>query len=133
MNTVHFMRKRREMNPDGKRTANMAAGEQLFAAKGCTHTALAEIAGVAGVAVGTVYRLFPDKPFLRASLHTAIGNRFVEAMTSGWQSSEKYADRFGPMLETLFEEVDAVRHLMPVYAMTRDMFGASGHQPGARG
>ena len=120
------------MNPEGKRAAIMEAGERLFAAKGYTHTGMAEIAGEAGVAVGTVYRLFPDKPSLLAALHAAMENRFIAAMTRGWESSEKYPDRFRPMLERLFEQAEAVRDIMPLYAMTRDMIGASRYEPGVR-
>ena len=126
------MKKRREMNPEGKRKAVMAAGERLFAAKGYTNTSMAEIARDADVAVGTLYRLFPDKPSLLAALHEAMEDRFIEAMTAGWHQEDGYAKRFGPMLEALFLEAHKVREIMPLYAMTRDMIGAADYLPGAR-
>ena len=126
------MKKRREMNPEGKRKAVMAVGERLFAAKGYTNTSMAEIAREADVAVGTLYRLFPDKPSLLAALHEAMEDRFIEAMTIGWHREDAYAKRFGPMLEALFLEAHKVRETMPLYAMTRDMIGAADYQPGAR-
>ena len=43
------MKKRREINPQAKRTAIMAAGEALFAANGYTNTSMAEIAAKADV------------------------------------------------------------------------------------
>ena len=126
------MKKRRVMNPEGKRKAAMAAGERLFSAKGYTNTSMAEIAREADVAVGTLYRLFPDKPSLLAALHEAMEDRFIEAMTTGWHQAAAYEDRFGPMLEALFVQAHKVREIMPLYAMTRDMIGAADYQPGAR-
>lgn len=126
------MKKRREINPQAKRTAIMAAGEALFAANGYTNTSMAEIAAKADVAVGTVYRLFPDKASLLAALHAAMEERFVRAMTTGWGKADSYADRFAPMLEALFVEAEAVRETMPLYTMTRDMIGAADYVPGVR-
>lgn len=126
------MKKRREMNPEGKRAAVMAAGEKLFASHGYTNTSMADIARAADVAVGTLYRLFPDKPSLLAALHSAMEDRFIAAMKEGWHRKETYAERFQPMLEALFEEADTVREIMPLYTMTRDVIGAANYQPGLR-
>ena len=112
--------------------ALLQAGEQLFASQGYTGTSMAQIARAAGVAVGSVYRLFPDKPSLLAALHEAMEERFIAALQRGWHASEPYAERFGPMLEALFKEAEAVREAMPLYAMTRDMIGAADYVPGVR-
>ncbi len=132
MNKVHLMKKQRVMDPNGKRAAIMIAGERLFAANGYTPTSMAEIANEADVAVGTVYRLFPDKPSLLAALHAAMEDRFIAAMQEGWTREAAYADRFGSMLDALFEEANAVHEIMPLYAMTHDMIGAADYVPGAR-
>lgn len=126
------MKKRREMNPAAKRTAIMAASEQLFATKGYTNTSMAEIARAANVAVGTLYRLFPDKPSLLAALHAAMEERFITAMMEGWHRKDAYREKFAPMLEALFDEAEAVRETMPLYAMTQDMMGVTDYQPGVR-
>ena len=126
------MKKRRKMNPEGKRKAVMAVGEQLFAANGYTNTSMAEIAREADVAVGTLYRLFPDKPSLLAALHEAMEDSFIEAMTVGWHQEDAYEKRFYPMLRALFSQAHKIREIMPLYAMTRDMIGAADYQPGVR-
>lgn len=120
------------MNPEGKRAAIMASGERLFAAQGYASTAMAEIAREAGVAVGTVYRLFPDKLSLLIALHAAMEARFLAAMQSGWLKAEAFPDRFAPMLAALFAECDAVKETIPLYAMTGDMIASSDYVPGAR-
>ena len=124
--------KRRIMDPAGKREAILAAGEEAFAAKGYTGATMAEIAVAADVAVGTVYRLFPDKPSLLAALHARMEDRFVAAMRKGWNTQERYEDKFDPMLDALFDQAQAVLHLMPLYALTRDIIGAADYLPGNR-
>ena len=120
------------MDPAGKREAILAAGEGVFADKGYTRATMAEIAAVADVAVGTVYRLFPDKPSLLAALHARMEDRFVAAMRKGWDAQERYEDKFDPMLDALFDQAQAVLHLMPLYALTRDIVGATDYLPGNR-
>lgn len=124
--------KRRVMNPEGKRAAIMACAERLFAANGYSGTSMTDIAGAADVAVGTVYRLFPDKASLLAALHAQMEDRFIAAMKTGWGRAEAFPDRFVPMLDALFDEAERVREIMPLYAMTRDMIGAADYIPGAR-
>lgn len=120
------------MNPDAKRAAIMAAGERLFASRGYTGTAMSDIAGEAGVAVGTVYRLFPDKPSLLAALHIDMEDRFIASMRTGWASVEAFALKFEPMINALFDQAESVRETMPLYTLTRDMIGAADYVPGAR-
>lgn len=120
------------MDPDGKRAAIMAAGEALFAANGYSGTTMADIARTAGVAVGSVYRLFPDKPSLLAALHAAMEDKFIAAMTAGWTATPAHRDKFGPMIDALMAEAERTRETMALYAMTREMLGATDYVPGAR-
>jgi AcrR family transcriptional regulator len=124
--------RRRSMNPAGKREAVLEAGEKLFAAQGYTRTTIAEIAVSADVAVGSVYRLFPDKPAVLAALHQRMEDRFIDAMTSGWMSCDDYRKKFDPMIDALLDEAESVLETMPLYAMTRDMIGATDFAPGKR-
>ena len=57
------------------RTAILEAAKQLVTEKGA-EVAMGEIARVAGVAVGTLYRHFPNK----ADLLAAVVNEYVEAL-----------------------------------------------------
>ncbi|MEM9170073.1 MAG: helix-turn-helix domain-containing protein [Pseudomonadota bacterium] len=123
------MAKRRVMDPDGKRVAIMAAAERLFAEQGYTPTTMADVAKAAGVAVGSVYRLFPDKPSLLAALHKRMEARFVGVMIEGWNKGETYPDKFAPMIVAIFGEAARRREIMPLYAMTKDMAGAADYAP----
>ena len=64
------------------RTAILEAAKQLVTEQG-TEVAMGEIARVAGVAVGTLYRHFPNK----ADLLAAVVNEYVEALADDAQSA----------------------------------------------
>lgn len=124
--------KRRKMNPDGKRTAIMEVGERLFAKHGYAGTSIADIARSADVAVGTVYRLFPDKPSLLAALHRRMEEGFIHAMKAAWESEANYRKKFAPLIEALLAEAERLREIMPLYAMTKDMIGTDDYVPGVQ-
>ena len=126
------MTKTRRMDPDGKREAILVAGEQLFAGQGYSGTTMAEIAALAGVAVGTLYRLFPDKRALLEALHIRMEDRFIAATHAGWQAGSDGAGRLDAMADQLLAEAERHRAAMPLYTLTRDMVGSQTYQPGAR-
>jgi len=64
------------------RTAILGAARQLVTEQGA-EVAMGEIARVAGVAVGTLYRHFPNK----ADLLAAVVNEYVEALADDAQSA----------------------------------------------
>ena len=108
----------------------MQAGESLFATNGYTHTSMAQIAAGAGVAVGSVYRLFPDKPALLAELHKAMEQRFIDAMLGAWSLEDGTQNPFGPMVDALLDEAEAARETMPLYALTKEVLGSANYAPG---
>lgn len=120
------------MDPDAKRAAILSCGENMFAQQGYTGTTMADIAESADVAVGTVYRLFPDKPSLLAALHAKMEDDFIAGMVAGWNSVGAYADKFGPMIDALFRQAEIVYEIMPLYSMTKDVVGATDYVPGAK-
>lgn len=61
-------RKEREFNL--RRAEILEQAEKIFAAKGFHNTAVAEIAGASGFAVGTLYQFFPSKEQLYISMLT---------------------------------------------------------------
>lgn len=124
--------RRRRMDPAGKRAAILAAGERVFAAMGYSSASMADIAREADVAVGSIYRHFPDKPALLAALHSAMEDRFIAAMEAGWRSTPDHRARFAPMIAALLDEAEAVLPRMPLYSLTRDLVGAGDYAPGVR-
>lgn len=119
------------MAPADKLAAIEAAAERLFAERGYGATSIADIAAAADVAVGTVYRFFPDKPALLAGVHRRVEQRFIEAMASGWSSAERFEQRFAPMVAALFDEAARSREVVAILAMARDLPGGAGSPPGA--
>ena len=133
MNMVQSMGpKRRQMNPDGKRDAIMEVGERLFATRGYAGTSIADIAKAANVAVGSVYRLFPDKASLLAALHERMEQRFIRVMEKAWESVDAFEDKFRPLIHALMTEAERAHEIMPLYALTKDMIGATDYVPGAQ-
>ena len=126
------MAKTRRMDPEGKREAILLAGERLFAGQGYSGTTMAEIAAEAGVAVGTLYRLFPDKRALLEALHVRMEDRFIEATNAGWEAGSDGASRLDAMAARLLAEAEHQRAAMPLYTLTRDMIVSDDYQPGAR-
>ena len=131
VNTIQsMMQKRREMNPEAKRTAIMEVGERLFSERGYGGTSIADIAKAANVAVGSVYRLFPDKASLLAALHQRMEQRFIGVMTEAWTSVDAYEHKFEALIQALMAEAAALREIMPLYTMTKDMIGTDDYVPG---
>ncbi|MEM7766314.1 MAG: TetR/AcrR family transcriptional regulator [Pseudomonadota bacterium] len=121
---------KRTLDPLAKRKAVLLAGETLFARKGYTGTTMADIARAANVAVGTVYRLFPDKPALLAALHRQMEERFIDAMQAGWRETGDFDQKFAAMIDAIMDAAEAVLPRMPLYSLTRDMVGAADFVPG---
>ncbi|MEM1230616.1 MAG: TetR/AcrR family transcriptional regulator [Pseudomonadota bacterium] len=119
------------MNPQGKRNAILSVAERLFAEHGYGGTSIADIAKAADVAVGSVYRLFPDKPSLLAALHQRMEQRFIDAMTTAWDSVEGYSEKFEPLIAALLREAEIAHEFMPLYTLTKDMIGTQDYVPGA--
>jgi AcrR family transcriptional regulator len=96
---------------------------ELFARKGYEATSIADIAEAAGVAVGTVYRVFGDKQGLLRAIHEELEVRFETMMRASWRKDIPHADRFRPMIEGLFAEMQQQAHLMPLLAMVKEAAG----------
>ena len=58
--------------------------------------------------------------------------QFIAAMHRGWARGEAYSQRFDYLVECLLDELISVRKTMPLYMMTKNVVGASDHQPGER-
>ena len=124
--------KKREINPEAKRDAILDVSEQLFADKGYAGTSTAEIAAKAGVAVGTIFRIFGDKPGILETLHERMERRFVDAMNRGWTAGElPYPERFRPMYAELLRCAERYRKVMPLYGKTKELSLSARYQPGA--
>jgi AcrR family transcriptional regulator len=122
----------RTRNPEDKRQAIIAAGEHIFAEQGFERARMQDIARAAGVAVGTVYRMFPDKPSLLAALFIKMEEDFIAAMIGGWNATPRFNHKFDHMIAALLDELERVHDKMPLYLMTKNVVGATAVQPGAR-
>jgi AcrR family transcriptional regulator len=122
----------RTLDPKAKRTAIMAAGEELFASYGFAKTTMAQIAAKANVAVGSLYRAFPDKLALLTALHIAMEQKFIDVILESWDFEQPAEVRFRRMIEAIMDQTVAVQSSMPLYMLTRDLVSSGGQEPGAR-
>ena len=92
------------MNPAAKQAGILDAAAHQFAAVGYDRAAVTDIAAAAGVAVGSVYRLFGDKAALLRAVHAMVEQRFVGAVDDAWSNSRGTALplRMRAMVDGLF-------------------------------
>lgn len=122
----------RTLDPAAKRAAIIAAAEHLFACQGFAKTTMAQIAAKADVAVGSLYRAFPDKLALLTALHEAMEQRFIDAIVQSWDVDQPAKARFRRMIEAIMLQTVAVLASMPLYMLTRDLVSSGGQEPGTR-
>jgi AcrR family transcriptional regulator len=117
MNERDSGKRSRKIDPDSKRAAILAAAQEFFAARGYEATTIAAIAERAEVAVGSVHRIFGDKPRLLSDAQQELEAAFVRRMDAAWSRNGPLEARFRTMFEALFEEMEQRRHLMPLMAL----------------
>jgi AcrR family transcriptional regulator len=82
------------------RSLVLAAAERVFAEKGFEDAKMQEIAGEAGVSLGTVYGVFPGK----AELYRAVHDQRIDAMQA---RAEEAAPAGAPVLRRLLDGIAA--------------------------
>lgn len=117
------MLKKRVQDPKAKRVAILASAARLFAQQGYEATSIAAIAGDAGVAVGSVYRQFPDKVAVLSALHHDLEHGLISVMEAAWADDLPYLERFKPMFAALFAALTEIHSIMPILAMTKELVG----------
>lgn len=128
--TDPFPPRRRTRDPDAKRAAVHAAALALFSQSGFEAVSVADIAKEAGVAVGTVYRLYPNKKALLRSLHRALEDRFIERMREAWNRGRPFDMRFTDLCEALFDLIAEEREELTILGMTTDIAFENDALPG---
>jgi AcrR family transcriptional regulator len=124
------MKRNRAHDPSGKRHAILAAATDLFVQQGYEKTSIAEIAKEANVAVGSVYRQFPDKIALLSMLHFELEKHLIETMEAAWDCGLPYRDRFKPMFAALLSALTSRHAILPLMAMTKELAGQENYKPG---
>lgn len=92
--------------PEARRERIVKAASSLFAEQGYEDTSMAQVARRAGVAVGTVYLSFPDKPSLRIGVvnhQKALIAQLIAARspTDGTDLRGALRDIIGPVLSQM--------------------------------
>ncbi len=123
---------RRRRDPDGKRAALQDAAVRLFAQFGYEKVSIANVAKVAGIAVGTVYRFYENKLALLRAMLGALEDDFVEQMQVDWASDGDIGARLDRVCDGLFALAAERASLLKLLSMTTDVVYDDGSLPGDR-
>lgn len=123
---------KRTRDPETKRAALHSAALQLFTEKGYENVSIAQVAKVAGIAVGTVYRFYDNKLAMLRAMLEEIENLFVERMKQDWAQGGIYPDRLERICQGVLAVAEEHRSLLRLLTMTTDVVYADGSLPGDR-
>jgi TetR/AcrR family transcriptional regulator, fatty acid metabolism regulator protein len=101
----------RQRKKDGRRAAILAAARTIFSEKGYEAAAIAEVARLAGVADGTIYRHFANKK----DLLYQVMQTFHEAVIADMEAEVRSAEDFAGRLYRL------IRHHLAVFIEDADL------------
>ncbi len=82
------------MKNTDKRADIMRAALELIAERGFHGSPMAEIAGKAGVAAGTIYRYFDSKDALINGLHRELEGKILSFLQGGYPTGKPVRERF---------------------------------------
>lgn len=90
------------MKQSEKRRDIMEAALELIAERGFHGAPIAEIAGRAGVAAGTIYRYFESKDILINELNRELEETIIRVLSKGYPEGKTVQERFLYMARELF-------------------------------
>lgn len=123
--------RKRVVDPEAKQKAILDAAERLFAKQGYSQTSTTLIASQAGVAVGTIFKYFPDKATLLSALHQRIEQQFVDALVDAWAKPADCMEvKLGNVFTAMFTTAGRIKDIMPVLSMSIDTVTTEDYQPG---
>lgn len=130
--TDRISRPKRTRDPETKRAALHDAALQLFTEKGYENVSIAQVAKLAGIAVGTVYRFYDNKLAMLRAMLEEIEDLFVQRMKHDWDQGGPHPDRLDAICEGLFVVAEEHRALLRLLTMTTDVVYVDGALPGDR-
>ncbi|WP_415400738.1 TetR/AcrR family transcriptional regulator [Tateyamaria sp. SN3-11] len=125
-------RPKRTRDPDTKRAALHDAALQLFTERGYENVSIAQVAKLAGIAVGTVYRFYDNKLAMLRAMLEEIEGLFVQRMKHDWDQGGPHPDRLDAICEGQFVVAEEHRSLLRLLTMTTDVIYEDGALPGDR-
>jgi AcrR family transcriptional regulator len=99
----------------------LRAARQLLEERGLEAMTMEEIAGVAGVAKGTLYLYFQSKDDLIEALITQVAENILRDLESNLMAPGTPADKLPRMVSVLLGYLNRERMLFPIYA--RELLG----------
>lgn len=118
-------------DPEARRAALLVSAARAFAAKGYEGASVNDIAREAGVAVGTLFKQFPDKAALLEAVLADIEHDFVAAMSRPEIHVGPHRARLLPMMRALYGLAARREHFFwALTSGTQSLRGRRDAQPG---
>jgi AcrR family transcriptional regulator len=97
------------------REAIVEAAEQVFAERGFAGTRMADVAGAAGIATGTLYNYFKNKQEVLGSLIELRSDLFLRRMDQVHAAERDPIERIGALVRAAFEHLEAHRAVHAIF------------------
>ena len=115
-----------------KRHAIIEAARRLFTTKGYETTTIAEVASMAGVAVGTVYLYFENKNALLYAVRGHWDEKFLQFLTAPELRAIPHHRRARPLMEACFRMCDQHTEMIQLMGLQPEMIGEWRGKEGGR-
>lgn len=93
----------------------LEAAEQVFAERGFAGTRMADVAGAAGIATGTLYNYFKNKQEVLRSLLELRSDRFLRRMGEVHAEEREPVERIGALVRAAFEYMENHRAMHAIF------------------
>lgn len=118
-------------DPEARRQRVLAVAVRRFATTGYEATSVNEVAAEAGVAIGTLYKYFPDKAALLEGVLEQFEHEFAAWMQQASTEGGPFAARVHRMIDGLFTLASEREHFFwALSAGTHSLRGQRAHTPG---
>ncbi|GAB5481036.1 MAG: hypothetical protein Pars92KO_07930 [Parasphingorhabdus sp.] len=122
---------RRQRNPDAKLKAIHESAIALFSAKGFDQVTISEIAKAADIAVGTIYRFYPNKSAILVAISNILEQEFIAVMREAWRVNRPYPERLKRMVSALFVIISDKREEISLLSLAQGHIIEKGTTPGS--
>ena len=118
--------------PPDKRQSIVAAAQELFTSVGYEQTTIADVAKMAGIAVGTVYLYFKNKRELLLAAREDWETEFIEYMAQPEIQEIPHYMRARPLIEAVFRLCRERTEMIQLMGIPPELIGEMYHKEGNR-
>lgn len=119
--------KRKEREFQTRRAEILDCAEKIFSAKGFHNTTVAEVAGSAGFAVGTLYQFFESKEQLYSQMFQEKFERMLSEIDSAVNKKKGFPEKISALVETHFNIAESNSDFLQLFLRAGDLTASDGN------